>query len=120
LCFYTDNARVQPRRLKIARAAVGCKPRLAGPSKYSPVSISAKPVPEEEHQLLAEFGLVPDVELGVDTQPHDEPNHLWGVEPPKPIALLANRKIVFMVAVAAKPVRHDVIGGLKHFSFGSQ
>ena len=94
----------------MAVGAVGCKPRLAGPSKYSPVSIGAKPVPEEENQLLTEFGLVPDFELGVDTQSHDEPDHLRGVEPPKPIALLANRKVVLRIAVPAKPVRHDVIG----------
>ena len=67
-------------------------------------------MPEEENQLLAEFGLVPDFELGVDAQPHDEPNHLRGVEPPKPIALLTNRKVVLRIAVPAKSVRYDVIG----------
>jgi hypothetical protein len=89
---------------------VGAIWMLADLPRSSPLSTGAKTLTQESHELLAEFRLVSDLVLRINSKTHDQPNHLWRVEPAKTVTFLTDRKIVFQSGMTTQLMRHDVIG----------
>ena len=76
---------------------VSFKRLLGGPVPtyhLPPPAISAKPTKDELNHRLTQWCRVPDLALGINTHPDDEPNHLRPMTPTQSIALATDRQVI--------------------------
>ena len=82
---------------------------LAGRSRCPSLAIVPETFPQKNYQLLTELCFVSDFVFRINPKPHDQPHHLWRMEPAQAVALLTDRQVVLQTGLATKLVRYNVI-----------